>query len=441
MKLSARTVFRLRLANAGSVVLFLLVVALLMSLSRAYHVQFDWTATHRNTLSAASAEVVQRLEGPLQITAFARDNRDLRARIEDLVGRYQRAQPLITLAWVDPDREPGRTREAGIKFDGELLIEYAGRRETVRRHTEEDLTNALARVMRGRQQAVYVLQGHGERSPEQAGDDDLSTLATRLGNRGVKVRTLNFGAGAKIPEDAGAIVIASPRTDLLPGEVEVLRKYLENGGNLLWLQDPGSLHGLEPLAEYLGVEFDKGTIVDTSSRALGLPATAIVVSAYGSHPVVNGLTALTVFPEARALRAEGAKTILETLSTAWVETGDLEGTVAYDEGVDRPGPLAIGVAIEHERGDGSQRIAVIGDGDFLSNHALGVSGNLDLAMNLFNWLAREDAQINIPSRGTPDFALNLGRNTQLVMSAVLLVGLPLTLLIAGTIVWVRRRRR
>jgi len=58
MRVSARTIFRLRLANTGSVLLFVLVVGLLMALSRAYHVQFDWTGSKRNTLSPASAEIV-----------------------------------------------------------------------------------------------------------------------------------------------------------------------------------------------------------------------------------------------------------------------------------------------------------------------------------------------------------------------------------------------
>jgi len=441
MRVSARTIFRLRLANTGSVLLFVLVVGLLMALSRAYHVQFDWTGSKRNTLSPASTEIVQRLEGPVRITAFARDNRDLRGRIEDLVSRYQRVREDLTLGFVDPDREPGRTRETGIKFDGELLVEYAGRRETVRRHTEEDLTNALARLMRGRSQAVAVLQGHGERSPDANGDDDISTLATRLRNRGVRMTTLNLGAGKGIPEDTAAVVIASPRSDLLEGEVEVVRKFVESGGNLLWLQEPGPLNGLEPLAEFLGVDFEPGTIVDTASQALGLPPTVAVVSAYGSHPVVKDFAQLTVFPEARSVRAEGAQNVLETLPSAWVETGELSGQVAFDEGVDRSGPVAIGVAITRENNGVTQRIMVIGDGDFLSNHAIGSAGNLDLATNLVNWLARDDTQINVPARGTPDLALNLGATAQITLAAVLLAGMPLLLLGTGTVVWLRRRRR
>ncbi len=94
-----------------------------------------------------------------------------------------------------------------------------------------------------------------------------------------------------------------------------------------------------------------------------------------------------------------------------------------------------------KEGGDEQRVVVIGDGDFLSNTYLGNAGNLDLGLNLITWLSHDDAFIDIRARGAPDTALVMGRTTTAVIGLGFLVGLPLLLLAAGLVIWLRRRRR
>lgn len=88
-----------------------------------------------------------------------------------------------------------------------------------------------------------------------------------------------------------------------------------------------------------------------------------------------------------------------------------------------------------------QRIVVMGDGDFLSNTFLGNGGNLDLGLNLVNWLNHDDTLIAVGARTAPDTTLNLSRTATAVIGLGFLFFLPLLLLGFGLTIWLKRRKR
>ena len=120
-------------------------------------------------------------------------------------------------------------------------------------------------------------------------------------------------------------------------------------------------------------------------------------------------------------------------------------TLRFDpDSAEQSGPLTVGVALSRPRPDAAprqQRIVVIGDGDFLSNTYLGNGANLELGLNIFNWLTWDDTPILIPPRTAPDPNLNLSAGALALIAAVFLIGLPGMLLASGWLIWFRRRRR
>ncbi|MBS1212282.1 MAG: uncharacterized protein H6R26_898, partial [Proteobacteria bacterium] len=73
MKINARTHLEIRLQNLVFTLLFLVIIGLTAWLTTRYSAQFDWTAGGRNTLSEASAKVLELLKGPVKVTAYARE--------------------------------------------------------------------------------------------------------------------------------------------------------------------------------------------------------------------------------------------------------------------------------------------------------------------------------------------------------------------------------
>ncbi len=453
-----RTHWQMRAMNLAFVLLFLSAVGLLQWLSREYSLRFDLTEAGWHSLSEASVAVTQALEGPVRITAYARDKGELRRPIRELAARYQRHKSDLELHFVNPDREPEATRTAGVA-EGDLVFEYGDSRETLPRQllTEQHFTNLLQRLGRQGERWIVFQAGHGERSPDGPANFDLSTFAQELRARGFETRA---HALAQLPRNTAVLVIAGPQVKLLPGEVKTIEDYLKRGGNLLWLHDPGPLHGLAPIAEHLGVEFPPGVILDRESADLTNIPDAVAIASYGAHPIVRNFDTSTFFVNAAALsirdgdEASGAPAgwqagrLLDTKPGAWVETGPMSGAVVFDAGKDFRGPLALGVALTRETSsegtDGEkreQRVVIVGDGDFLSNSIVANGGNLTLGMNMVNWLSHDDAYVNIPVRTAADRTLNFTPYAQAGIAIVFLLVLPPLFIGTGVAIWWRRRKR
>ena len=458
MEITRRSRILLRLQSLVFTVLFVGVIGLLAWLSTQYVSQADWTAGGRNTISEDTRQLLGTLEEGREVVAYAREDELLRKQIQSQIGTYQRFTSDITLEFVNPDTSPERVREQGVTVDGELVITYQGRSENLTSLSESSITNALLRLSRQGERWIVFLSGHAESDPHGEANFDLGLFGKELERGGFNVQQINLAENV-IPSNTNLLVIASPRVSLLPGEVEQIREWIDQGGNLLWFAEPGEERGLTPLAEHLDIEFLPGTIVDATSQLFGVSnPSIIVVSGYPSQAITREMTAVTVFPEAAAIDIADSEVwetipLLSTLNRSWTESGELAGEIQFDADSDeRAGPLDLGVALTRslpaEAGgetDGEesreQRIVVIGDGDFLSNTYLGNAGNLDLGLNIVNWLSHDEDYIDIRIKSAPDTSLELGRIAQGVIGLGFLIGLPLLLLLTGAIIWLRRRRR
>jgi len=453
MKVTRRSRLLLRLQAFIFAILFIGIIGMLAWLSTQYVYQADWTTGARNTVSEDTRRLLDSMQHPVSISAFVRDDDMTRDQITSLIGSYQRFKDDISLEFINPDREPARVRELGIASGGEIIIRYLDRSENIQTLSEQHLSNALLRLTRQDERWIVFLSGHGERQPAGETNHGLGIFTRELERKGLNVQTVNL-TESEIPANTNLLVLASPRVDLLPGEIDKLTRYLEQGGNLLWLAEPGGLHGLEPLAEQLDIGLLPGMVVDASSQMFGVEnPTFVVVAGYPRHEITSEMSTVTVYPEAAALEINDSGMwdiipLLSTLERAWTELGEIAGEIQFDSDTDeRSGPLDIGLALTRARTDDDgaslpmQRVVVIGDGDFLSNTYLGNAGNLGLGLNIVQWLSHDDAALDISIKSAPDTSLVLGKVAQAVIGLGFLFGLPLLLLVIGILIWLRRRRR
>jgi len=467
---------QLLLQQLISAVLFLAVLVMLGWLSNKYTLEADWTAGNRNTLTESSRKQLEAMPDPIKFLIFIYPRSEMRQALEADIRRYQRVKSDITIEFIDPSTSPQKVREYNVSRAGEAIVEYQGRRENLTATTEQAVTTALQRLAYGGERWVVFLEGHGERSIEDTEQNGYSEFAQQLRDKGLKIRGLNLATDPRIPDNTAVLVIASPARPLLAGETKLIADYVEQGGNLLWLSDPPDgkdpAASLEPVAKMLEVSWLRGSGILLDSAALGLPPFVYIASEYPANPVTQGFADNVVLPIVRGLSYKSqagaapdpagwnAQPLLTTSDQAWLETGSLEGELALsEEQGDTKGPLTLGVTLTREvqkpappAAEGmpppppagkaaGQRVALLGDADFLGNAYFGQLGNGLLGLNLTQWLASRDEQLNIDVPKAPDRSLVLpawGLYTIYVGFAFLL---PAALLGFGVTRWIVRRRK
>lgn len=448
MKLTRHLHQRIRIKNILVTTALLCLFGALAWLSTLYPLQIDITKNQSNTLSAASQKLLATLPEPVHITAYFKKGIPLRLQIAQLVNRYSRIKPNLTLSFVDPNTQPEKARELNIGAEGLVLIEYQGRSEKLNFIDESSLTNALLQLAKAEERWVTFLIGHGERSPDGVANFDFSQFGKELNRRKINAQTINLATMPAIPDNSALLVLSTPSVPLLAGEMDIIKSYLQRGGNLLLLSDPGN-ERFDPLLSHFGLKQFPGTLVDATTNLYKIDdPTFIIASEYTRHPITRNFQVISLFPRATGFEI-GDETeflnipLLNSSAKSWTETGPLNGKISFEpDSNDRQGPITFAYALTREvKPNTEQRVVVVGDGDFLANAYIGNVGNLDLGLRIINWLVHDDRFIDIPAKTAPDKTLQLTKTSVAVIGFGFLIVLPLLLALTGFLVWRRRRRR
>lgn len=460
----------LRIQQAVTALLMIAAIAIAGWLSQQYKLELDWTANQRNTLTEASVKQLGNMKQPVKVLAFASSGADGRAEIEQFFGRYRKVKPDLVVEYVDPFKDPAKARDYNVSSLGDLVIEYQGRRETVRagEMNEAVVTPALQRLSFAEERWLVFLQGHGEHDAADQGGSGYGQFVQLLHDSGLKTQPLNLATSPKVPDNAAALVVAGPTTPLLPGEVAILVDYVKNGGNLLWLSDPDTPPPPPALAALLGARFEKGTAIFPEFAALGGDPSLFLTGSYPRTPITAELRENTALPLARAILTDTApaetggapafkpQAFLQTTQDAWLEAGPLSGEIGFEpEQGDLQGPLTLGLllsrtlpgvkpadaAADATVPERAQRVVLVGDSDFLSNAFVGQLGNAKLGLNIARWLASRDDQLDITIPPAQDQSLDLSPAVALTIQLAFLLLIPLLLLAVGIGRWLSRRRR
>jgi ABC-type uncharacterized transport system involved in gliding motility auxiliary subunit len=435
--------------------------------------RWDLTENRQFTLSDQTVKLLQGLTAPVKFVVFDRNTNFDRFRTR--LTNYEYNSRQVSTEYIDPDQRPVQAKEYEIQQYGTVVVEYMGRRERVTTDAEQDITNALIKVMNPSKKKVYFLGGHGEKDTTVSERTGYSGIADALKRDNYEFDKLVLAQTNEIPADATVLVVAGPRTDLLEQEVPLLRDYLNKSGKLLVLLDPPEdlkqfppMPRLEALMAEWGLQATKSVVVDVSGRT-SVATVPVSAPPYPSHAITERFDLITMFPLVRAIAPtptvpEGRtpQPFLQTAQRSWSEStmAQLEDpdTLApeTDKG-DTTGPVTIGMAVAvpnkapeaAKPAEGSTpepppaatetRVAAIGDSDFASNAYLGVEGNRDLFMNTLSWLAQQESLISIRPREASDRRLTLTAAQTTLMFWLSIVVIPGAVLGTGVYTWWRRR--
>ena len=388
----------------------------------------------------------------------------------DVINLYLSRNRNISMALIDPDRNPGflmrYDRERRGISRGSLIVEgekgfriitsmdmydfsqsQQGGSSVTGIAVERRITSALLFAGTGETPVVYELTGHSEIPFSALGFLDM------VERENYSLASLNLLL-TDVPQDASLIVINSPTRDITRAEADKLLDYLEKGGRLMVLTDYSiqELSNLNVVLASYGLEYNYGIVVETDPYYVAIdPRTEWPDLADHdiTRPLMDKSRTPVVLVEAMSLslletkrRTVEITPLMTTSAGAFLRT-DLNENSPTRLPADIPGPLMVGVAVLDPswiQGDEPQaRIVAIGGGSLLSLAAQGFDANRDLFMNSLTWL--QDRPENIIVRSKSLFLLPMRMNlAQVIVFGVLFIFVfPMAFFIAGFVTWLKRR--
>jgi hypothetical protein len=413
------------------------------------HHLWDLTEAGTLTLAPQTRAVLDDLTTDVEVTAFLRRDEPGRVEAATLLDRYRKANRRVDWRLVDPDESPGEVARVGLDpLVGGVALEADGAVELAAAVTEQDLTAALARIVRGRDDVVCVTTGHGEPA--------LVGATTRLETAGFRVLVHDLLVEPTVPDPCTAVVLAGPTAPLGDAATEALRAWLAEDGKLLVLSDPAAAPDLDldRILAPLGLGIDRGLVFEGDEAAVvGGDVTAPVVRTYSaSHPIVRRL-APTFLPGVQgvhvdddaASRVQGltVSRLADTSPISYLETGS--AATSFDEADDLPGPITVAAAADRSSNDGSEirrtRAVVVGDVDFATDAFVGEAANATLFVRSVEWLTLGADLVALSPNLPPERPLRL-TDARLTYARLLLAGVvPAGFALAGAMVWAARRHR
>ena len=467
-KVFARRQTRYGTLAATSVLVVLGILIAINYIGKVQNKRWDLTASKQFSLSDQSRNVLAKLDAPLQVQVFTQEP-DF-SRYQDRLKEYEYASKKVSTEYIDPDKKPTIAKANAIQQYGTIVFNYKGRSERVTSDNEQDITNGIIKVVSGQQRKVYFTAGHGEKDTTSAERDGYNAIAGALGRENYSVEKLVIAQQGSVPDDASVVVVAGPRTDYFPAEIDALKKYLDKQGKLLHEIDPPDkpdsppLTNLIALAHEWGVQVGNNVVVDVSGmgRLIGTDASVPVAASYPSHPITARFTFITAFPLAReaspvsgGVNGHTAQTVVESSPRSWAETDIKEmlttGKVSLDENKgDKKGPIALASAVTASAASATPpkpddapkpetRVVVFGDSDWAANAGLGIQGNRDLFMNTIGWLSQQENLISIRPKEADDRRITLTATQQANITWLSLLIIPGFVFGTGVYTWWRRR--
>src|SRR5262249_35253403 len=152
---------------------------------------FDLTKNKVNSLSDQTVKLVKGLKSPVKVTMFAKATE--KEKFRPILDNYRNLNPgQFTVEFVDPDREPSRTKLAGVKKYGTAVLTVNGRESKVEDVNEEKLTNALIKLTKEKSPTLCVIAGHGEKVFTATDNEGYDSVRKALVDQSYEVKEINL---------------------------------------------------------------------------------------------------------------------------------------------------------------------------------------------------------------------------------------------------------
>ena len=452
------------LLTIAAIVIVILVNVLVSVIGSKVPLKADFTSNKMFALSKETKEFLKDYDTETDIYILASEA-DQDTRISSALSQYEANGKNIKVTNINTAENPTFGKkyvENGGSLAANSVIVDAGERYKVIGMTElygldaksgkytslnveNKINSALKYVASTEQLTAYFVSGHGEL--------EVQGVANKLISENYNVKMWN-SLTEDVPADASVVMIVRPTSDLSAAEITKLDEYLLSGGSVQAYFDVDS-NNLTNLYGYLtswGITVNDDVVVETDKSkmvALGQSGMALFVPEINetefTKSIIENKRTIAYFPYSKSLtlpfEANGqiaVTPILESSDKSYTGTVEsVEKTDASKEGKFIVGALSQDNAHSSSVYVSGNTFLLTRDPSVLAND-YGLA-NYDYLMNVINYTQGAENTFTVGEKALVSNVISITQLTAVIAFAFVVVIIPLIILIAGLIVWIKRR--
>ena len=434
--------------------------------------EFDLSSQKLYTIGEQTEKILKNLKKDVNLYYIAQDGTESND-IEKLLEKYEEGSKHIKVEKKDPAVYPKFASQYTSEqlSNNSIIVECAEKNKvvdyqdmyetTVNYQTysqqvtgfdgEGQLTSAINYVVSEDMPVLYTLTGHDELSMSES-------MKETIQKSNIEIRDLNLLTEEAVPEDTECLFIFSPKTDIAEDEAKKIISYLENGGKAIILSDYTEIEmpNFNSVLENYGVQPENGIILEGDQDHYIAQNQYYLLPNIESHEINSNLSSKSKYvltalsPGIKSLEnvrdTIKIDSILTTSDSAYQKT-DLENmeTTEKEDG-DLEGPFPLAVSITEDLGDDKKTQIVYFASSAIFNDQMNatVSGaNYELLSSSLSWLCgtEEDSSISIPSKSYDMTTLMVPSSDASFWSIFVTAVVPVTILLVGFGIWLKRRKQ
>ena len=454
---------------AAVVIAIVIIVNLMVNSLPSTYTEIDLTSGGLFSLSDQTRRIVTSLDKDVNLYLLATTgNED--STITSLLDRYASLSSHIRVSYIDPAVKPtflenyeltssrvyansvlvecGSTYRL-VGYDQIYVTEYSmdyysySYTSTTSFDGENALTNAIHFVSSEDLPRVYVLTGHGE----AALSDSVTAM---LEQDNMTYESLSLLTLEAVPEDATAVVINVPSSDLSEDEAAMLTAYLSDGGSVVLLTgtlDAAAMPHLLSVTEAMGVTAGEGVIIEGDRSMCLSRYQHYLLPSVAEHDVTEALNASGYYilvPLAQPIvKVNGSSasvtSLLTTSAQSYSKLAGVGMTTTEREDGDVDGPFDVGIISEMNGG----KLFWVTSPYLLDSGVDGMvsGGNSNLVLNVLDWMGGQEDAISIRAKSLDSETLTVPASQSSLWSVIMIGVIPAAFIVLGIIVTIRRKRR
>lgn len=329
----------------------------------------------------------------------------------------------------------------------EMEMDYSTYQQRVTGYDGEgQLTSAISYCTSDDMPKLYFIAGHNEYTLD-------SGFITAIEKENIDYETISLMEYDKIPEDAACIVIDAPETDFSGDDADKVIEYINGGGKAVIMTEyvADAQPNFRRILSELGLSVNDGCVADNNTGNY-YQAPIFLLPNIEYADVTSGLDgeySYIMAPYSQAIdvpeeEAEGITytTLLSTSENSVLKTADKEITTFEREEGEPEGPFCIGVKAEKTLDDKTAEVYVFASAQmFTDQYDSYVAGNnKQLFSNIMSTVADHDVSVSIPVKSYEMNWLTVDAFDSYVFKAFGMIIVPIALIAAGLVIWLKRRK-